>query len=549
MKWIAPVALLALSPLAATAGAQTLGDARDVAPGHRLYSPRPGTDTNLVDRNGTIVHTWTSNYVVGVSVYMKENGNLLRSILTNSTSPIAVLNGEGGGVEELAFDGTQLWEFRYDSDTYLSHHDIVPMPNGNVLMMAWETRTPAEALAAGRDPALISGDSYPDHIIEVQKTGPTSGTIVWEWYAWDHMIQDVDATQGNYGVVGDHPELIDINFPPGLAGGELHHFNGMDYDPVNDVIIVSARTQDEVWVIDHSTTTAEAAGHTGGRLGRGGDLVYRWGNPQAYDRGTGADQKLFGQHDPRFIPKGRPGAGNVTIFNNNGPASQSEVIEIVLPLDASGQFVLAPGAAYGPDEPTWTYTDPGFFSRLMSSAERLPNGHTLICSSLQGRIFEITTSGRILWEHNVPPAIPAATFHVHYTERSVWASTDTVSAATGGTVRFDLVAGSEFHGQSYLMLGSFSGTNPGFVVQGHRVPLNNDPYLQYLLGFAPFTYHTGHYGRLLDPRGRASSTFTLTPGIAAGFSGFTFDHAYVLFKAITEQVTGVSNAEPFVIVP
>jgi hypothetical protein len=38
-----------------------------------------------------------------------------------------------------------------------------------------------------------------------------------------------------------------------------------------------------LWVIDHQTTTAQAASHTGGRYNKGGDLLYRWGNPQTYD--------------------------------------------------------------------------------------------------------------------------------------------------------------------------------------------------------------------------------------------------------------------------
>ena len=65
----------------------------------------------------------------------------------------------------------------------------------------------------------------------------------------------------------------------------------------------------EFWIIDHGTTTAQAAGHTGGRRGRGGDLLYRWGNPRAYRAGTKADRKLFAQHNAHWIPKGLPGAG------------------------------------------------------------------------------------------------------------------------------------------------------------------------------------------------------------------------------------------------
>lgn len=534
-------------PLTGLAFGQMTRPSSEPAPGHRLFSPRPGKDTHLVDRNGAFVHTWTSNYVVGVSVYMKANGNLLRSIFVDSTSPIAVLNGDGGGVEELSFDGTQLWEYRYDTDTVLSHHDVQPLPNGNVLLMAWETRTASEAIAAGRDPALITGDSFPDHIVEVMPTGPTSGSIVWEWHVWDHLIQDFDPTQANYGVPADHPELIDVNFPPTVAGGELHHFNGMDYDPVHDWIIISARTQDELWIIDHSTTTAEAAGHTGGNHGKGGDLLYRWGNPQAYGRGTAADQALFGQHDPRFIPAGRPGAGHVTVFNNQAPGG-SQVNELVLPLDVNGDFVLAPGARYGPAKPVWTYRAPEFDSGLMSSAERLPNGNMLICSSLQGRIFEIDELGSVLFEVAVPPQIPAATFQAHYAPRTMWASSSSLPAATGGRIEFDVVAGTEFAGDSYLLLGSSSGSSPGFDLQGFHVPLNFDVYLRYMLRVPPSTYHGNHYGRL-DALGRVSSSLMLPASVTSGFAGATFDHGFILFHSLQQRMTGATNGESMQIVP
>src|SRR5678815_4211721 len=142
---------------------------------------------------------------------------------------------------------------------------------------------------------------------------------------------------------------------------------------------------DEMYVIDHSTTTAEAAGHTGGNSGRGGDLLYRWGNPVAYGAGTEADQQLFGQHDAQWIPAGSPGAGNILIFNNglDRPAGQfSTIEEITPPVDAQGNYALTPGSAYGPALPSWNYTaaiPTSFSSDHISGTQRLPNGNTLIC--------------------------------------------------------------------------------------------------------------------------------------------------------------------------
>jgi hypothetical protein len=93
----------------------------------------------------------------------------------------------------------------------------------------------------------------------------------------------------NYGVVVDHPELVDLNFssggPPG--GADWNHINSIDYNETLDQILLSVHNFSEIWVIDHSTTAAEAAGHSGG------DLLYRWGNPQTYDAGTAAESVMF----------------------------------------------------------------------------------------------------------------------------------------------------------------------------------------------------------------------------------------------------------------
>ena len=164
----------------------------------------------------------------------------------------------------------------------------------------------------------------------------------------------------------------------------------------------------EIWVIDHGTKTEEAAGHEGGKYGKGGDLLYRWGNPRAYRAGTVKDQKLFGQHNAHWIAKGLPGEGHVLVFNNGmrrTGGAYSSVDEIVLPVDDKGRYEYAKGKAYGPDKPTWSYTAPkkiDFYAPFISGAERLPNGNTLICSGTNGTIFEVTPKDEIVWKYVNP---------------------------------------------------------------------------------------------------------------------------------------------------
>jgi len=383
--------------------------------GYTLFAPNRSNVTYLIDNDGQIVNTWTSSYGPGVSVYLKENGNLIRTAnIRELNNTFGALGGGGGRIEEYAWDGTLIWGYNYSvgleeylADPVFQHHDIAVLPNGNVLILAWEYKSGAQAIAAGRDPALMEdGVVFPEHIVEVEPVGETGGNIVWEWYSWDHMIQDFDETQQNFGVVGDHPELIDINY--GNTIDDWQHANALNYNEELDQIMISVRAFDELWVIDHSTTTEEAASHSGGDSGMGGDLIYRWGNPQAYDRGDESDRQFFMQHDTQWIEPGLDGAGNILVFNNGQerePEEFSTVVEIVPPVDASGNYILEDGAAFGPAAPTWSYQAPNptdFYSSFISGAQRLPNGNTLIDAGAQGHFFEVTSEGDIVWDYISP---------------------------------------------------------------------------------------------------------------------------------------------------
>jgi hypothetical protein len=378
--------------------------------GQILFSPLYGTTTYLIDNTGAINHTWSSSYTPGAATYWVGNNTIMRTIRAGFSSQ----GGAGGGVQKVTWGGTITWDFRYNTNGHLSHHDIKVLPNGNVLLIAWETKTAAQAVAVGRNPSTITGNSFmPDHIIEVQPTGQTSGDIIWEWHAWDHLIQNYDSSKANYGVVGDHPELIDINFGSFyLSTDDWMHTNSIDYNPQFDQILISVHNFDEIWVIDHSTTTEEAAGHSGGDSGKGGDLLYRWGNPESYDAGTASDQKLFGQHDTQWIKPDYPGAGHILIFNNglNRPGGQySSVDEIAPPVNADGEYYLESGSAYGPEDLTWCYTaspPTSFYAYYISGAERLKDGNTLICDGVAARFFEVTSEKITVWQWTNPYPSP-----------------------------------------------------------------------------------------------------------------------------------------------
>ncbi|MEZ4960111.1 MAG: aryl-sulfate sulfotransferase [Saprospiraceae bacterium] len=417
MKKTTTIALFAIFPLLAQAQ-QTVGlflnDSLSYN-GYTLFAPSTYRITYLIDNCGEIVNTWESEYSPGMSVYLLENGNLLRTARLNGAF---TGGGVGGRIELFDWEGNLLWAYNYATNAHQQHHDIEPLPNGNILVLAWELVPQANAVAAGRKPTSIpQAGIWSEHIVELEPFGTDGANIVWEWHVWDHLVQDFDSGKNNFGVVNQHPELINLNYTGITAGGpgggsaqtDWLHCNSIDFNPEMNQIMLSSRVFSEIWVIDHSTTTAEAASHTGGAYSRGGDLLYRWGNPAAYNRGEAGDQQFFGQHDAHWIPPGRPDAGKVMVFNNglgrpDGDFSTVDIIEP--PLAPNGYYLLVGASPFGPEMPFWSYgagAGEFFFSGNTSGAQRLPNGNTLVCTGADGHFFEINALDDLLvWDYINP---------------------------------------------------------------------------------------------------------------------------------------------------
>ncbi|MCK5401389.1 MAG: aryl-sulfate sulfotransferase [Flavobacteriaceae bacterium] len=365
-------------------------------------------DTYLINNCGEVINQWTSSYSSGKSVYLLENGNLLRAAQIPNPGNIAI-PGIGGRIELFDWDGNLIWEYEYSTSNVTQHHDIFPMPNGNVLILAATILTDTEALQMGRNPANLTGtELYNEQIVELEPLGSNDAIIVWQWDIKDHLIQDFDNTKDNFGVVNANPQLLDINYL-GFSGGGANwlHANSMQYNAQLDQIILSTRFLNEFYIIDHSTTTAEAATSSGGTYGKGGDFLYRWGNPLSYGQGTIVDQKLFGQHHPHWIGEGLIDAGKILIYNNglNRSPSFSEINILIPPTSSPGVYTYTTNTFYGPLYPYYIYTTPvntDFYSPILSSAQRLPNGNTLICEGTSGRFFEIDTGENIVWEYISP---------------------------------------------------------------------------------------------------------------------------------------------------
>ena len=450
--------------------------------GYALVAPMNSTTTYLIDNDARIVNQWKSDYTPALSAYLLPNGHLLRPGAERGGmggGPGGGGPGAGGRIQEFDWDGKLVWDFSISSlkgkySKLRPHHDICPLPNGNVLVVCTDPKTKDECVKAGRLPTIAPDELQTDCIIEIQPQGKKGGKVVWEWHSWDHLIQDAHEKKDNYGDVSEHPELIDVNFvngmmdrmmqdpeqlaklrslgyvggggggsapanndrqsgdnrddrgsrqtrddrrgrggfgggpggggPGGGMGSDWMHVNAVAYNPQLDQVMISVHEFSEVWIVDHSTSTEEAASHAGGKSGKGGDLLYRWGNPRSYRSGTNIDQRLFAQHCAHWIAEGLPGEGNMLVFNNgmNRPdGNYSSSDEIQLPVNSDGSYNKEEYVAYEPFEYKWRYGSPentGFSSMLISGCQRLSNGNTFICSGNQGILFEVTPEGEIVWQ-------------------------------------------------------------------------------------------------------------------------------------------------------
>jgi hypothetical protein len=370
--------------------------------GYTLFSPAANNMVYLIDNCGQLVNSWECSAKPGNAIYLTPEGFLYRATQLQNLQIVA--GGAGGLIEKYNWDGDLVWSYTYNSPIQRAHHDFQVLPNGNVLILAWEVKSEEQCLESGRDPELLAENVlWPEEIIEVTPVGTNSAEIVWEWNAWDHLVQDFDASKSNFGIVSEHPEKINLNYiRPGKDGADWHHANSIYYNIDLDQIMLSVLFFDEIWIIDHNTTTDQAAGVKG-------DLLFRWGNPITYNQGSIEDQKLFGQHNAHWIEPGLPDEGKVLIFNNgvNRPDGiYSSVVKLDLnynetyPKDDSNRFL--------PTDFFWEYTsepNTDFYSRFISGAHRLSNGNTLITDGAHGTFFEINANKEEVWRYVSPITI------------------------------------------------------------------------------------------------------------------------------------------------
>ncbi|MCA0428989.1 MAG: aryl-sulfate sulfotransferase [Bacteroidetes bacterium] len=360
--------------------------------GLTYYSNSNSTIGRLVDTNSATIKTYNFTGGTGYSTHFLPGGDFYRSVVNSGN----VLSGGGmtGRIQKLDYNGTILWDYTYSSSTYCLHHDICPMPNGNVLVISYDVKTATDVTNAG---GTFVGSMWSEKIMELKPVGTNSAVVVWEWKVWDHLVQNVNSSAANYQTsIVNNPQLLNINYS---AKKDWLHMNGVDYNPILDQIAISSHNLNEWYIIDHSTTTAEAASHIGGNSNKGGDILYRWGNPAAYS--APGSTILNVTHDVHWVKEGIPSEGDLVGVNNRGVTSPSSktTIDKITSTRVNYNYSYTAGTAFLPTTYNARHTSTGYSSN-MGSSNQFPNGNQMICLAMLGSIYEINSAGTILWTLN-----------------------------------------------------------------------------------------------------------------------------------------------------
>ena len=376
--------------------------------GLTLYSSFANSlkNTFLIDTNENVINSWSHTNAPASHPYLLKDTSIIYPYKVAEPYLDGNAGGVGGGIQKISKNGIIEWNYIFSDSIYQHHHDISVLPNDNILLIVWEIKSAEEAMLVGRENIETElNEIWSPAVIEFN---PVNGAIVWEWHIWDHLVQDVDSSLSNYGIVSHNKQRMNINYGTigsiDGANGDWMHINSIDYNPSLDQIVLSSRNTNELYVIDHSTTIEEAASNSGGEYGRGGDFLFRWGNPEVYNMGNEEDRQLFGQHDVTWVGNSELGSNHFLLFNNGfgRPDGNYSTIDFIIPSkDFLGNYLLSDDSTFFPETVHTLYSDDGFYSGRQSSAQYLENGNILLSSSAEKRIFEINNNGTILWEYNL----------------------------------------------------------------------------------------------------------------------------------------------------
>ena len=321
--------------------------------GFTLIAPMAHEAAYLIDGSGAVIHQWALPGALGSKAYLLPNGNLLLSVFTRDgvhlSGAIKIPGALGGRMIELDWHGNIVWEHTDPNQ----HHDLCRLENGNTLYLDRE-EMPVEKAAQIRGGVPGTGLHQPElqgkMFADVVREVAPNGELAWEW-----RFQDIDPSLFSLAVDCHRGEWAHANsIAPTLDGNVLISFRHLD-----TIMIVDKASKEVVWSMTDRS----------------------WGH----------------QHHAEMLPN-----GDITIFANGMNNLYQPLHSRAIELDPNTK------------ETVWQYIAPQrwtFFSPVMGGVQRLANGSTLICESLNGRVFEVTPEGEIVWDYICPMYHPVPVLH------------------------------------------------------------------------------------------------------------------------------------------
>jgi hypothetical protein len=355
----------------------------------------PDGKTHLIDMNGHEVHRWDKwgfpSEIINPAINGGKKGHLVVQLTHGTLDKRFGYIFDNKTIGELDWDGKLVWEWgeKAPGGAARQNHDWDRLPNGNTVIVATIDRVL---------PALSPKPIADQVFYEITP----KGDIVWTWYVGDHL--------GEFGLSPEGLRLLRASLAAGARGhgfvtindlqpiGPNKWFDGGDKRFAPENIVIDSRELSFIAIVDKKS----------------GKIVWRLGPDYPTSNGPLLRPNLglqvprpvdqtSGQHDAHIIPKGLPGAGNLLVFDNEGPSgfpptrlgvsSGSRVLEI----NPISKQIVWQYSGFNSAAPPWS-----FYSSFISSARRLPNGNTLIDEGMNGRLFQVTPQGEIVWEYVNP---------------------------------------------------------------------------------------------------------------------------------------------------
>jgi hypothetical protein len=318
--------------------------------GYNLFCSRILPEIYLMDMDGAIVHTWSrpgDDIWVWDHAVMQPDGDV---IVINKFKEIL----------RLAWDSEVIWRREMDV-----HHDVAVLPDGSFY-------------------AIIRGaELYRGLIVRFPSIVhfTPEGEVIDRWYTHDHLAEIMET----FG----RGSFLDTVLDSMLAAGTEIEFTETVPGKIEANTLTDGRVLYDYFHLNTVTILpATPLGERDPRFQAGNLLIcFRNVNQIAVlDRDTREILWVWGEgmlqwpHHPTMVDN-----GNILVFDNGVLRGWSRVLE-VNPVTGSVEWEYAAA----PPETFYTYEK--------GSAQRLPNGNTLICDGDNGRAFEVTREGEIVWE-------------------------------------------------------------------------------------------------------------------------------------------------------